>query len=247
MLTAIVAVVGSLQTHSTPAPVHAQYLDRPVTLSIPALVHVRVPLLPSVLSKNRWREWTHTRLSIYALAETFRCLQISTVDFLVRTSAGFVGMPGPSGYHTCTWARMEWVCEEPTTATIAVSTPSNFKPIQQWTVWSYGHWVGYLYEPSCKNSEGSRLQICNREREQEWDHPHFKFQTNSLKSVATSCIVRKRSFLAEKPGVANRDLARSGGGAMLGIGTVVVLLLHCARHCLEIVSVWSYQSLLENR
>ena len=32
------------------------------------------------------------------------------------------------------------------------------------------------------------------------------------------------------------DLAWSGGGAMLGTGTVVVLL-HCARHCPEIVSV----------
>ena len=34
---------------------------------------------------------------------------------------------------------------------------------------------------------------------------------------------------------ATPDLALIGGGATLGTGKVVVLLLHCARHCPEIV------------
>ena len=32
------------------------------------------------------------------------------------------------------------------------------------------------------------------EREQEWDYPHYKFQTNPLKSVAIAFIVQQQSF-----------------------------------------------------
>ena len=39
------------------------------------------------------------------------------------------------------------------------------------------------------------------------------------------------------PGATNRDLTPSEGGATLGIGMVVVHLLHCAEHCPEIVGV----------
>ena len=64
---------------------------------------------------------------------------------------------------TCISARVEW---ESSTATIAISTSSSFKPIQlmQWSVRSYGHRVAYLYELSCKNGVRSELQMCNRER-----------------------------------------------------------------------------------
>ena len=41
-------------------------------------------------------------------------------------------------------------------------------------------------------------------------------------------------------GAANRDLALIGGGATLGTGMVMVLLLHCARHCPNIVGVRYY-------
>ena len=38
----------------------------------------------------------------------------------------------------------------------------------------------------------------------------------------------------------SRDLTPSGGGATLGTRMVVVLLLHCAKHCPEIVGVRYY-------
>ena len=113
-----------------------------------------------------------------------------------------------------------------TTATIAISTSSNFK---LGTVQSYGRWVGYLYELSCQNGVRSRLQFAIQ-REQRWGNPHCRFRTNPLKSIPTALIVRFWPKIRLRtlyfnalqlphtamPGAANRDLTLSGGGATLG-------------------------------
>ena len=44
VLTAIVAVVGSSRTRSTPAQVSVRYLDRPATPTTPAIVRVRIAI-----------------------------------------------------------------------------------------------------------------------------------------------------------------------------------------------------------
>ena len=45
------------------------------------------------------------------------------------TSTGIVDIAGLLRYRTCTWAGIKRVCKESTTATIAISVSSNFKPI----------------------------------------------------------------------------------------------------------------------
>ena len=90
---------------------------------------------------------------------------------------------------------MERVCEESTTATIAISTSSNFKPIYNGLFdlmdVEWGIFMSSRAKMVCTLDFKFAIQ-----REQGWDCPQCKFQTNPLKFVPTARIVRKQSFLA---------------------------------------------------
>ena len=118
-----------------------------------------------------------------------------------HTSAGVVGMVGLSRYCTCTWAGVEQVCKEPTTATITVSPSSHFKPIllMQCTVRSHWRWVAYLCELSCKNGVHFGLQICNWKRAG-MGPPTLQISDKFVKICSHSTNCTKTEFFWPKTG-----------------------------------------------